>query len=300
LFPWARDWVFHRGRQWQRRLAAAPRQLFEKSSLRKRITALPNRLPSETRKDYTRAISEYAGAAVAAGGESPATGRLVELARRPKLRDLVNDATAKLAVDSHYALPAVNLRLRVLEAANRPPEMATFFSATLDHAETIEQAAAIEAIAQQRSLESVRQKALEKQAALATDPVTRIQLRYALVRFYESKKDFAAAQRNIEALYQANPKILGVVRCYKVTLRAVDRRVEHSRPSNLHLGAEHQLDSRAHLVVSQEFTAIELVQAFFYLLPEPYVMVNIVFDELPDVFLRAAVVVFRSPVNPRW
>src|SRR5208283_4348427 len=49
-------------------------------------------------------------------------------------------------------------------------------------------------------------------AALATDPVTRIQLLYALVRFYESKKDFASAQRNIEALYQANPKILGVVR----------------------------------------------------------------------------------------
>jgi tetratricopeptide (TPR) repeat protein/Flp pilus assembly protein TadD len=166
----------------------------------------------ETRKDYPRAISEYAGAAVAAGGESAATGRLAELARRPKLRDLVNDATEKLVLDSHYALPAVNLRLRVLEAANRAPEMATFLSATLDHAKTIEQAAAIEAIAQQRSLESVRQKALEKQAALATDPVTRIQLRYALVRFYESKKDFAAAQRNIEALYQANPKILGVVR----------------------------------------------------------------------------------------
>ena len=32
------------------------------------------------------------------------------------------------------------------------------------------------------------------------------------MRFYESKKDFASAQRNIEALYQANPKILGVVR----------------------------------------------------------------------------------------
>jgi tetratricopeptide (TPR) repeat protein len=166
----------------------------------------------ETQKDYSRAIREYAGAAVAAGGESPAMGRLLELARRQKLRDPVNDTSEKLAMDSHYALPAVNLRLRVLEAASRAPEMAAFLAAALDHAETIEQAAAIESIAQQRSLESVRQKALEKQAALATDPVTQIQLRYALVRFYESKKDLAAAQRNIEALYQANPKILGVVR----------------------------------------------------------------------------------------
>jgi predicted Zn-dependent protease len=166
----------------------------------------------ETRKEYPRAVHEYAAAALAAGGDSPAMGRLIELARRPKLQDLVNDTTDKLAVDSRYALPAVNLRLRVLEAANRAPEMAAFLTAALEHAGTMEQAAAIESIAQQRSLESVRQKALEKQAALATDPVTRMQLRYALVRFYESKKDFAAAQRNSEALYRANPKILGVVR----------------------------------------------------------------------------------------
>jgi len=166
----------------------------------------------ETRKEYPRAVQEYAATAVAGGGESPAMGRLIELARRPKLRDLVNDTTEKLAVDSGYALPAINLRLPVLEAANRAPEMAAFLAAALEHAGTMEHAAAIEAIAQQRSLEAVRQKALEKQAALATDPVTRMQLRYALVRFYETKKDFAAAQRNIEALYQANPKILGVVR----------------------------------------------------------------------------------------
>lgn len=176
----------------------------------------------ETQKDYARAVREYADAAVASNmppaeadwttGNSPALGRLLELARRPKLRDLVNDTTEKLAVDSHYAMPAVNLRIRVLEAANEGPQMAAFLGAALDHAETIEQASEIELTAQQRSLEGVRQRALEKQAALATDPVTRIQLLYALVRFYESKKDFAAAQRNIEALYQANPKILGVVR----------------------------------------------------------------------------------------
>ena len=176
----------------------------------------------ETQKDYTRAVLEYADAAVASDipageadwttGNSPALGRLLQLARRPKLRDLVNDTTEKLAVDSHYAIPAVNLRIRVLEAASEKPQIAAFLGAALDHAETIEQASQIELIAQQRSIEAVRQKALEKQAALATDPVTRIQLLYALVRFYESKKDFAAAQRNIEALYQANPKILGVVR----------------------------------------------------------------------------------------
>ena len=67
----------------------------------------------------------------------------------------------------------------------------------------------------------------------------------------------------------------------------------------MHLGAEHLLDTSAHLLVGEELTAVELVQPFLDLLPEPYIMVNVVFDELLDVFRRAAVVLFRSPVNPR-
>lgn len=166
----------------------------------------------ETQRDYPGAIHEYSTAALASGLESPAAGRLLELARRPKFRDLVNDATDKLATEAHYSSPAIQLRVRVLETQNRKPEMVSLLAAALDQSETIEQAAEIESIAQQQSLEAIRQRALEKQAALATDPVTRMQMRYALVRFYEGKKDLPSAQRNIEALYQANPKILGVVR----------------------------------------------------------------------------------------
>jgi len=166
----------------------------------------------ETQRDYSKAIHEYANAALASGLESPAASRLLELARRPKFRDLVNDETAALATQSHYSSSAISLRVRVLEVENRKPEMVNLLTSALDRAETIEQAAEIESIAQQQSLEAVRQRALEKQAALATDPVTRMQLRYALVRFYEGKKDLPSARRNIEALYQANPKILGVVR----------------------------------------------------------------------------------------
>ena len=67
-------------------------------------------------------------------------------------------------------------------------------------------------LAEQKSLEAVRQHALEKQAALTTDPVNRLQLRYRLVQLYENRRDFLSAQRCIEALYRENPKILGVVR----------------------------------------------------------------------------------------
>jgi cellulose synthase operon protein C len=166
----------------------------------------------ENRREYARAIHEYARAAVAGGGNPQAEKRLWTLADRPKYRDLVDRETEKLATASGFASPALNLRVVVLGAQNRKPELVSFLDAAIKNATTIEQAAEIENLAQQKSLETVRQQALEKQAALATDPVTRLQLRYALVHLYESRKDFVSAQRNIETLYRENPKILGVVR----------------------------------------------------------------------------------------
>ena len=109
-------------------------------------------------------------------------------------------------------MAAVYLRVKVLEAQNRKEEMTAFLDSIANSTTSIEQAEDIETLAQQKSLERVRQDALEKQAALTTDPVTRLQLRYQLIRLYESRKDFAAAQKNVEALYHDNPKILGVVR----------------------------------------------------------------------------------------
>jgi Flp pilus assembly protein TadD len=166
----------------------------------------------EGKRDYPGAVREYAKAALAANGESPTLSRLLELARRPKYRDLVNEETEKVADAAGESLSAIRLRVRVLEAENREAELITYLNASVDRAKTMEQAAEIESIAQQKSLEDVRQRALEKQASLATDPVTRLQLRYQLVRLYESRKDFASAQRNVETLYRENPKILGVVR----------------------------------------------------------------------------------------
>ena len=166
----------------------------------------------ENKREYPQAIHEYARTALAAGGESPAANRLLALAIRPKFRDLVDRETDKLTAGSNFATPAVHLRVRVLEAQNRKPDLVGFLDSVVNHATTIEQAAEMEGLAQQKSLETVRQHALEKQAALATDPVTRLQLRYALVHLYESRKDFVSAQRNIETLYRENPKILGVVR----------------------------------------------------------------------------------------
>ena len=166
----------------------------------------------EGKRDYPRAVQEYVKGALAAGGESPAESRLLALVSRPKFRDLVDRETQKLAAASGAPMVAILLRVRVLEVQNRKPELVSFLDTVLSGASTIEQAAEIENLAQQKSLEAVRQHALEKQAALASDPVTRLQLRYTLAHLYESRKDFAAAQRNVESLYRENSKILGVVR----------------------------------------------------------------------------------------
>ncbi|HEY2664505.1 MAG TPA: tetratricopeptide repeat protein, partial [Candidatus Binataceae bacterium] len=165
----------------------------------------------ENQRDYPNAIDEYVKGALENPGSS-AEFRLVELARRPKLRDLVDRATARAAVLPNPPMPAVYLRVKVLEAQNRKPEMESFLDAVVGNVMSLEQAEAIGNLAQEKSLETLRQHALEKQLALTTDPVRRLELRYSLVRLFESHKDFPQAESNMEALYEENPKILGVVR----------------------------------------------------------------------------------------
>jgi predicted Zn-dependent protease len=166
----------------------------------------------ENQRDYPHAIEEYVKGALGGAAESSAEYRLLQLARRPKFRELVDQSTNKLAVPPNLTMRAIYLRVKVLEAQNRKDEMATLLDSIANNTTSIEQAEDIETLAQQKSLEQVRQHALEKQASLTTDPVMRLQLRYQLIRLYESRKDFTAAQKNVEILYHDNPKILGVVR----------------------------------------------------------------------------------------
>jgi predicted Zn-dependent protease len=166
----------------------------------------------ENKRDYAHAIDEYVKGSLAGAADSSAEARLLVLARRPKFRDLVDQGTAKIAPLPNPSTPTVFLRVKVLEAQNRKQEMETFLDMIANGVTSIEQAEDVENLAQEKSLETVRQHALEKQAALTTDPVTRLQLRYALIQIYESRKDFQSAEKNVAVLYRENPKILGVVR----------------------------------------------------------------------------------------
>ena len=166
----------------------------------------------EGQREYPQAVAEYTQGALAQEGYTPSRGRLLQLATRPKYRDLVEEATTRPTASPDPAPSAIDLRIAILEAQQRKDDLEKFLMGLVERSTSLETVESLETIAQQRSLESVRQRALERQAELTSDPIHRLELRYQLVRFYEAKKDFASAQRNIEALYHEHPRILGVVR----------------------------------------------------------------------------------------
>ena len=183
----------------------------------------------ENERDYPRAVAEYVKGALADGESSESWNRLLTLAVRAKLKDVVDRETSRAVDAQNPALIAIQLRVAILQVQDRKSDTRAFLLDEIARTDSVELAEQIERLAQQQSLEDVRQRAIEQQAKLTTDPVHRLQLRYALVQFFESKKDFAAAQTEIEALYRENPKILGVVRATvdfywqrKMQQRAID------------------------------------------------------------------------------
>ena len=172
--------------------------------------------------------------------------RLLRLATRPASASLVDRATAQAAAKSPTPV-ALTLRADVLFAQHRASELAPLLEQALTRAQTPEQAAAIGDLARAHSqdqtadasrlqqvtvrisptgetirngytaagsygLTSVYEHALLRQIALTTDPIEKIELQFTLARAYEDRKDLPAANQVIAAVYQANPRILGVVR----------------------------------------------------------------------------------------
>ena len=166
----------------------------------------------EGERKFSLAIAEYVRGALQQHEGSLPYNRLLDLARRKSLREEADRATASLTDGSSPGIEAIKLRLAVLDTQNRPKDVEQSLAAIGERTSSLEILEWLDQTAQQRGLQALRQKVLEKQAAVTTDPIRKLELHYSLVRFYEEKKDLPQAQRNIEALYRENPKILGVVR----------------------------------------------------------------------------------------
>ena len=171
----------------------------------------------ENKGDYDRAVEEYikgAPATLSARDEraSPARARLLQLARRPALRPLIEARTIALVTGGTPDRQAVALRLAILEQQNRRDDAGAFLLSLTRSTSSPELLEDLSAAAARLGFENIRESVLERQIALASDDVERIRLRLALARYYESKPDVPAARAVIEGVLRANPAILGVVR----------------------------------------------------------------------------------------
>ncbi|HEY5057107.1 MAG TPA: hypothetical protein VII58_13160 [Acidobacteriaceae bacterium] len=149
-------------------------------------------------------------------GSEESNARLIQLATRPATRAAVDAATANAVAANPSNTAALTLRADVLATQHHGPELnlllTELFNQALDRTSTLDEAAAVGTLAQDRSLTAVYEHALAKQAALTPDPVQKIELQYSLARSLESHDDIAGATRIIDSVYAANPRLLGVVR----------------------------------------------------------------------------------------
>ena len=159
------------------------------------------------------AIDEYVRGALAGAADSPAQSPAAdagEAARR--IATLADRATAAAADGDTPASTAVSLRIAVLEAQARRADLERFLLAVLDRTSSLELMVEIGAHADRLGFEAVRTRALTRQIEVMTDPIDKLQLRYALVRLHESRGELDLARQTLDALYAENPRILGVVR----------------------------------------------------------------------------------------
>ncbi len=149
-------------------------------------------------------------------GSEESNARLIQLATRPSTRSAVDAATANAVADNPSNTAALTLRADVLAAQHHGPELnpllTTLFNQALDRTSTLDEAAAVGTLAQDRSLTAVYERALSKQVALTPDPAQKIELQYSLARSLESHDDVDGASGIIDSVYASNPRILGVVR----------------------------------------------------------------------------------------
>ena len=176
----------------------------------------------EGKRDFPSAVREYTAGAL--HGQGDADSRLLRLLNRPHTRNLVERASAA-AVASDPSPRAVSLRISVLEAQQRRSDVEALLQARVDAEKSFAALTGLEEIARRLGFDGIEERANERLAAIANDPVDKMRLTLTHARFLESKKDIAGAARVVDALYRDHPLILGVVRA------AVDLHVRNQQPT---------------------------------------------------------------------
>ncbi|MDX1983989.1 MAG: hypothetical protein SFV51_27185, partial [Bryobacteraceae bacterium] len=161
----------------------------------------------ENRRQMDQAIAEYLK-----DTESRANGRLLQLARRPSLRQAIDTATARLVEGSDPSADALGRRVSLLEAQSRKADIEALLNRLAAESRNFALLARIEEEARRLSIPGAEARSLERQIELTADPVDKLRMRLALARTLEARRDFAQAARTIDAVYRDNPMVLGVMR----------------------------------------------------------------------------------------
>ncbi len=205
----------------------------------------------ENKREYGRAIDEYARGAAAGGDEAQRErGRLITLARRPAHRAAIENLTAKLAGGTNPEPGALGLRVALLEAQGRREDLERYLIALVGTAPTVELTSRIREIAARQGMTRVEERALAREVVLATETGDRIRARLALIRMQESTGDVRPARQGMEALYRDHPLVRGVVRAAvdfhwrtKERARAVEILEQAGRSAYTELARQFQLEA---------------------------------------------------------
>ncbi len=165
----------------------------------------------ESKREYDRALTEYANAALNQASDI-AQRRIVRLARRAALRESVERQTADIGNRPDASPRALQLRAAVLENQGRRAELEQFLSAATARTSSLETVEWLGNQGRIAGFASVREAALERRIAITSDPVDQMRYELALAHFYDDQNRAADAQRVLAALYAAHPNTLGVVR----------------------------------------------------------------------------------------
>jgi cellulose synthase operon protein C len=163
----------------------------------------------EAKRDYQGAVREYVAGALQAPGA--ADTRLIRMLNRPRVRDLIEKATIA-ALASNPSPRAVALRLSVLEAEQRRPDIEALLHERVEAEKSETELANLQETARRLGFERIQERACERRAAVTNDPVDKMRLTLAQAHLLESKKNLAGAARVVDSLYHEHSLVLGVIR----------------------------------------------------------------------------------------
>ncbi len=167
----------------------------------------------EGKRDYPHAIAEYIAASTNTGtaDRQDAHSRLLELASRKDYAAIIDEATARVAAQDS-TIATLQLRYDILNTLHRQQDISPLVEAAISHASTEDALASLATFAQSHQLDHAYISALQRQVAITTDSVHRIELQYQLLQAYLDQKNIPAASTLIDSVHNDNSRLVGVVR----------------------------------------------------------------------------------------